>query len=102
VNDASLAGAELEDDALRAAIVDSVQEAVGHLGKGLVPANALPAAATTLAGALEGIEQLPEPYMTSLKQPPFWQPRGFMSGTPSSICGYWAACSSRQTTPSLL
>ncbi len=28
-----------------------------------------------------------EPYMTRLKQEPFWQPRGFMSGTPSSMQG---------------
>jgi hypothetical protein len=27
------------------------------------------------------------PYITALKEAPFWQPRGFMSGTPASTTG---------------
>jgi hypothetical protein len=41
------------------------------------------------------------PYNSRLQEPPFWQPMGFMSGTPASITGKVADCSSRTILPSL-
>ncbi len=40
-------------------------------------------------------------YSIWLHMAPFWQPMGFMSGTPCSTVAYVPACSSRQTSPSL-
>ena len=97
---AALSRAADVDDRLRAALLDGIEDGVGDVGEGLVPRDALPLPLAALADALHRIEDALLAVELLAPHAPFWQPMGFMSGTPASMVAKSPACSSRTTLPS--
>ena len=87
-------------DRLGARLLDGVQHGVGDLGQRLVPGDALELALAALARAPQRMEHALLPVEHLAPGAPFWQPVGFMSGTPSSTVWRWPEGSSRTTRPS--